>query len=562
MKKALSIFLLAVCMTASAFADDENRKAMINIITYDDAGGILHSGYGFYLDDQGTALAPYALFENAAKADVIDVKGTKTSVLRILGASSTGDLVKFTTSGKKTAFLQTAAQPSEAGERLLLYYYTNNKKDAPLSGVVEKAEPFNSYVYYSVSFPNEEKYTGCPLVNEAGHVVAIVQKNVEKDAATACAVDARMAGELKISSMSFANSDLRAIGIPKALPATEQEALTYLYMMDQRDSLVALTAYNDFIESYPANADGYVGRANFYAAHDRYDLCDQDFQMAFKQTASADEVHYSLSKAIYQQALAHPQTVYKDWTFGRAAAEAAAAFSEKANPLYLVQEGHSLFAEKKYAEAAAAYEKSCQMYDTLSAGSQAAAPENYFFAARALELAGGDSLRVLALLDSAVARCPKPYTANSAQYLLERAQRRFNAGMFRQAVFDYNDYEKAIGASRLNDKFYYLREQAELNGRMYQQALDDIRSAASINPGEVYYKIEEALVLLQAGVYDEAAVVAQETLRSLPENPDCYKILGIAYGELGKRTQAVEALTKARELGDESADEYLRKYAE
>lgn len=548
-------------MTASAFADDESRKAVVNIITYDRTGHILHSGYGFYIDEQGTALAPYALFEDAAKADVIDAKGNKTSVLRILGASSTDDLVKFTTSGKKTVCLQPAAQPSGVGAPLLLYYYTHSKKDAPLSGVVNAAEPFKSYLYYSVSFPNEDKYVGCPLVNEAGHVVAVVQKNVEKDAATACAVDARLAGDLKISSMSFANSDLRAIGIPKALPTTEEEAQTYLYMMDQRDSLVAQTAYDDFIAAYPGNAEGYVGRANFHAAHNRYDLCEQDFQTAFKQAASPDEVHYALSKTIYQQAQAHPQSIYKDWTFGRAAQEAAAAFSQNANPLYLVQQGHSLFADKKYAEAATAYEKSCQMYDTQGTGDQTAAPENYFFAARALELAGGDSLRVLALLDSAVARCPKPYTANTAQYLLERAQRRFRAGLFRPAVFDYNDYEKAIGASRLNDKFYYLRAQAELNGRMYQQALDDIRSAASINPGEVFYKIEEALILLQAGVYEEAVSVAQETLRRLPENPDCYKIMGIAYGELGKQAQAVEALAKARELGDETADEYLKKYA-
>lgn len=548
-------------MAANAFADDESRKAMVNIITYDNAGNILHSGYGFYIDEKGTALAPYTLFENASKADVIDVKGTKTSVLRILGASSTSDLVKFTTTGKKTTFLPLASQPSAAGNPLTLYYYTNNKKDAPLSGTVESAEPFGTYVYYSVSFPNEEKYVGCPLVNEAGHAVAVVQQNVEKNATTACAVDARIANDLKVSSMSFANSDLRAIAIPKALPETEQEALTYLYMMDQRDSLVALTAYNDFVEAYPANAEGYVSRANFHAAHNRYDLCDQDYQEAFKRTASADEIHYALSKTIYQQAQAHPQAIYKDWTFGRAATEAAAAFGQRPNPLYLVQEGHSLFAEKKYAEAAVAYERSCQMFDTLSAGEQAAAPENYFFAARSLELAGGDSLRVLALIDSAVARCAKPYTAASAQYLLERAQRRFNAGQFRQAVFDYDEYEKAIGSAKLNDKFYYLREQAELNGRMYQQALDDIRSAANLNPGEVFYKIEEALILLQAGVYEEAVSVAQETLRILPENPDCYKIMGIAYGELGKREQAVEALTKARELGDETADAYLQKYA-
>jgi len=559
MKKALSLILLAVCMAASAFADDEPRKAVVNIVTYGADGGLLHSGYGFYLADDGTAVAPYSLFENAVRAEVIDAKGKKSAVLRILGAGSMFDLVKFRTSGKVLSTLSVATQPAEAATPLALYYYTDNKKAAPLSGTVLTVSPLGQYGYYTVSTPNEDKYVGCPLVNAAGHVAAIVQKNVEKDAATACAIDARVIDELRITGMSFASSDLRAIRIPKALPADEQEALSYLYMMDQGDSLVAQAAYDDFTEAYPDNADGYVARANFYAAHRRYDLSEQDYETAFKRAAARDEVHYALSKTLYEYAATRPQTVYKDWTFDRAAREAAEAFRLKAHPLYAQQEGHCLFAEKKYAEASQRYGVACAMFDTLVAGEKAS-PESYFFAARSLELAGGDSLRVLALLDSAVARCPRPYTAAAAQYLLERAQRRIRAGLFRPAVFDYNEYEKAVGASKLNDKFYYLREQAELQARMYQQALDDIRTASTLSPGDAFYKIEEALILLQVGVFDEALSAARKALQLLPESPDCYKIMGIAYGELGDKAKAVECLTKARSLGDETVDTYLQKY--
>lgn len=559
MKKAISVFLLAVCTTASVFADDEARKAMVNIVTYDADGGILHSGYGFYLSEDGTAVAPYSLFENACRADVIDVKGKKTTVLRVLGASSMFDLVKFSTSGKAPACLGVSTRPAEASEPLRLYYYTDNKKAAPLSGTIRTVSPFGSYEYYAVSTPNEDKYVGCPFVDAAGQVVAIAQKNVETGAATACAIDARVVGELHVTALSFANSDLRAIRMPKALPTGEQEALTYLYMMEQEDSVLMQAAYDDFTAAYPDNADGYVARADFYAAHQRYDLCERDFESAFKCPSAQDEVHYALSKTIYRHVASRSRLAYKDWTFERAAAEAAEAFQIKANPLYVQQEGNCLFADGRYAEATVKYQMACQLFDTLDAGDKAA-PESYFFAARSLELSGGDSLRVLALLDSAVARCPRPYTAASAQYLLERAQRRIRAGLFRPAVFDYNEYEKAVGASKLNDKFYYLREQAELQARMYQQALDDIRTAESLNPGDAFYRMEEALVLLQAGVYDEALAVARKTLELLPESPDCYKIMGIAHGELGQKAQAVECLTKARELGDETADAYLRKY--
>ncbi|MBQ5881061.1 MAG: serine protease, partial [Bacteroidaceae bacterium] len=119
---------------------------------------------------------------------------------------------------------------------------------------------------------------------------------------------------------------------------------------------------------------------------------------------------------------------------------------------------------------------------------------------------------------------------------------------------------RAIGADKMGDRFFYLRELAELEARMYQQALDDIRSAITLNPSEMLYRIEEALILLRAGLFDEAIKAAQNTLTLLPENPDCYKIIGIAHGELGHKAQAVQALSKAIELGDETAQPFLQKY--
>ncbi len=41
---------------------------------------------------------------------------------------------------------------------------------------------------------------------------------------------------------------------------------------------------------------------------------------------------------------------------------------------------------------------------------------------------------------------------------------------------------------------------------------------------------------------------------------DIYKIKGIAHGELKQKQQAVACLTKAKELGDDTADSYIQKY--
>lgn len=557
--KRLSIILLLTLTLLPLRAADEARSAIINIITYDAVGSILGNGYGFYITEDGTAVAPYALFKGAHRADVIDCKGKKSQVYRILGANSTLDIVKFNTTAKKPQCLPLATAAANTGDALNLVFYTNEKKAQPLSTSISSSAPYEGYSYYTITAPNEEKYFGCPLIDTEGRAVAIVQKNVGRDATTAYALDARAANELTISSLSFAVSDLKDIRMPKALPNNESDALTFLYMMNTADSALAMTAYADFIAAYPDNADGYINRGNFHATHGHYDLCEADYEKALACPNAEAETRYALSKTIYAHAVAHPGNTYNDWTLERAESEAARAFALQANPLYALQQGNCLFARREYAQAAQRYEQVCQMYDTLSGGG-GASPENYFFAARSLELAGGDSLRVIALLDSAVARCAKPYTPATAQFLIERAQRLAAAGEFRRAVFDYNDYERAIGADKMGDRFFYLREQAELEAHMFQQALDDIRSAIALNPAEALYRIEEALILLRAGLFDEAIKAAQNTLTLLPENPDCYKIMGIAHGELGHKAQAAEALNKAIELGDETAQPFLQKY--
>lgn len=557
--KRLSIILLLTLMFFPLRAADDARHAVINIITYKADGSILGSGYGFYIAEDGTAVAPYALFNGAHRADVIDSKGKKSQVHRILGASSTLDIVKFNTTAKKLQCLTPDTVMAKTGNALSLVFYTNDKKAQPVAATVTKVDTYADYGYYTISAPNEDRYQGCPLINAEGKVVAIVQKNVSRDATTACALDIRSARELKISSLSFAVSDLKSIRMPKALPKNESDALTFLYMMNTADSALAETAYADFISAFPDNADGYVNRANFHAAYGRYDLCEADYEKALQCGTSQAETHYSLSKTVYTHAVAKPGGFRENWTLERAEAEAARAFELQPHPLYAMQRGNCFFALRQYDKAAEHFEQACHMFDTLSQGG-GASPENYFYAARSLELAGGDSLRVLALLDSAVARCAKPYTPASARFLLERAQRLVALGEYRKAVFDYNDYERAIGADKMGDRFFYLREQAELQARMYQQALDDIRSAITLNSSEMLYRIEEALILLRAGLYDEAIKAAQNTLTLLPENPDCYKIIGIAHGELGHKAKAVEALNKAIELGDETAQPFLQKY--
>ncbi len=552
----------SMAMSASGSLKDA-YKAVFNVITYSEDGTIINSGYGCFIAEDGTGVAAFGLFKDAVRADVIDFKGKKMSVTRISGASSAYDLIKFRVDTEKNPeYIPLSLDSVRKGTVLSLVNYTANKKNALHETSITETDDFQQYKYYLLSAGNEEKNWGCPLIDAEGRLVAIVQKNVKKDAMQACAIDARFVGMLAVTATGAINADLRAVRIPKILPEDAQDARTYIFMLGNTDSLQVLTAHNDFISRFPEEAEGYVNRAFFYADHHLEELAGQDMAKAQevsegeKSVMKADGVCYSYSKLMYNAVMGGNS--FSRWTLEQAGEEARKAFEKNQSPLYLMQEGHCLFAGKKYQEAYKRYLAAAVSTSERTSG--VFAVEGYYAAARSLSLAGGDSLKVLALMDSVIVKLEKPYTRESSLYFQERARLRMKAGQYRAAVLDYNEYEKIIGPKNLTDRFYFLREQAELQSHMYQQALDDIRSAMRIRPDNVYYQIEEALILLQVGHYEEAIAASERILKNLPENPDCYKIMGIAFGELKQKDKAVSFLTKALELGDDSVEVFLKKY--
>ena len=96
---------------------------------------------------------------------------------------------------------------------------------------------------------------------------------------------------------------------------------------------------------------------------------------------------------------------------------------------------------------------------------------------------------------------------------------------------------------------------------MYQQALDDLHTAISFSKEPLPYKIDEAALLLNVGEFERAIAAAEDVLKQLPENPDCYKIIGVAQGELGKKAAALKNLNKAKQLGDDTVDTFIAKYS-
>lgn len=574
MKKILLLLLTALTgLAAAAQKTGDVNKAVVNVIAYDAEGNILSNTNGFLYspaNSEGNVVAAFHALKGARRAEIIDWKGQRADVLRIYGASSEYDLVKMTTAAnmKKGLSLWSDQATATVGETLSVAYYTTDKKALPETTAVTAADSYNGHYYYELSLPNEQKYFGCPLVNAAGQVVAVVQQNVQQDATTACAIDVNFVNDFTVNVMSAINNDLNAIGIAKTLPAADDDIRSFLYLLlhSPQDATIVETMTGDYLSRPDADPRVYAERATYYVSLGDYAKADADLQqgLARARQATGDNAALYLAEILHTQSLLmHAKALATDaaadpwpsWTLATALESSKQACTTLPQPAYQLQRGQVLFSQERYADA----------YADFSAvnATDIASHQTFYYAATALQQMGGEETAVIALLDSAVSRLATPYTAEAAPYLLERAQHLVAAGQHRKATADYNAYEKIIGPSNLNAYFYYLRMQSEVGSRMYQQALDDAQTAivrAADDDERCSYLIEQALLQAKVGMLDECLATCQTCLLLRPDNADAYKISGIAYGEKKQKSRAVECLKKAAELGAENTEPLLQKY--
>lgn len=557
---AMSLCLLAQWTMAQAPKWVEKAKhAVFSVVTYDKNDQILNTGNGFFVTEDGVALSDYTLFKGAQRAVIIDNEGRQMPVLNIMGADDMYDVVKFRVGiEKKVTALPIATRQPAAGTLVYLLPYSTQKGRTCTTGHLKSADKVEgNYLYYTLELPLKDKMISCPLTDAEGAVFGLAQKSSGQDTATICyAVDARYAMDQKISALSYNDETLTNIGIKKALPDTEEQALIFLYMAStQLTPEKYMEVLNDYIEQYPNSTDGYIRRATqlLSTSQDEATLKQvaADMDQALKVASLEEAVRFDRAKLIYNYMLTNPATPHEDWSFDKALEEIQQAIDLQALPVYVQLKGDILFAKQDYPDALAAYEQVNH--------SDMASPTSYFSAAQTKEMMKAPATEVLALMDSCIALCPQPYTNTTGPYLLARAQALLNANQARKAMLDYDAYYKAMNGN-VNAAFYYYREQAAMQARQYQRALDDLAKAIELDPDELLYRAELAVVNIRVGRSEEAIRILQEALKIEPEYAEAYRLMGQAYIQLQKKDEACESFTKAKELGDPNVDALIKKH--
>ena len=588
MKRLINIIvaMLFCCMVVAQPSSWAKKavKSLFTIKTFDANGALLGSGNGFFIGENGEAVSNCTPFIGAAKAIVIDAGGKQYDVDRIVGANEIYDVAQFHVNIKRSLPLSVATTADVESVVFILPYAQKIAK--PIESKVTKIEKVGAdYSYYTITLNAldngavSEKgngsvlngagskkenglaavnavgspvlnAVGSPVLNAAGEVVGMLQAAM--DGERQYAVSVKMATDFKPSPLAINDPTLRQIKIKKALPDDVEEALVALYLgTSNLDSLAVNTLIDDFITKFPTSIDGYAYRADRAFRALDFKAADDDLLAAIKMGEKKEYAHYNYAKMMFDKLVYLPEKPFDAWTLDKAKAEIDQAIAIADEPGFGKLNAQILFAQNKYDESAKVYQSLVDRGDALA--------ENYYGMARCKAMLK-DTTACLAMLDSAVATFSRPYLKEAGFYILERGKMLMDMGKYRLAVNDLNDYEQLM-ITHVNDNFYYLRSQAEVSGRLFKQALDDLDKALSLSPGNTLYLSEKASLQLRVGLTDDAMATAKECIKVNPDLSDGYLFLGVAQCVKGMKDEGLKNLEKAKTMGEPQAQAFIEKYS-
>ena len=552
--KKISMICCLLFVALSAFAQPgwvkNASRSVFTLKTFAADGSLIASSNGFFTGTSGEAVSNFTPFKGAARAVVIDFQGKEFQVAGIMGANDMYDVVKFRVNTNRTQPLALSSSVAPVGS--LAYLLPYHEVKAVKSGPVRKAETFlGDYPYYTVALSMGENQVSCPLLDASGQVIGMMQQPAVVGDSLSYAVSARFVDSLKINGLNYYDETFKLTQVKKLLPTDIKEANLVLYFAgSQSDSAEYVSLIQEFVQQFPSVPDGYIYRAQQETVAGDFAAAERDMEQALKLANPKDDAHFNYARIIYNKEIYQSAQPYAGWNLDKALQQIQAAISINPVSTYRQLEGDILFAKQQYDEA---YE----IYNSLLSTNLRSA-ELFFASARCKEMQK-DTTAMLALMDSTINMFSRPYLKEAAPYLWARSEARRNAGRYRDAINDLNDYE-ALMTATVNDNFYYIRHQVEIQGRLYQQALNDINRAIQMNPSETLYYAEKASLEIRVGLYDQAIATAKECIALDAGNSDGYLFLGLGQCLKGQKAEGIKNLQKAKELGDTQADALIEKY--
>ena len=566
--KRMLILLPLMCLTAvwgnaqPKFASKAG-KALFTLNAYDQQGHLLRQGTGFYVGAEGEAMVDYRVLKGAHKAVAMDADGKKAEVECVLGADDAYSVVRIRVQTKGNASLIPANSilPMKS-EIYVLNLGTGKAPRYAQALVADTAMIQGKYAYYGLDTKVDETWVGAPVFDKAGVLVGMLHSQI---GGRSYVLDVRYGKQLEIKPIQNGSEALALdnIHLPKALPATQEEALVYMYLKARTASNEEyMDMVNRYIQTYPKSAEGYLRRAAPLIDLKRFDEADSDMQQYLTLVEDKANGHYNVASLIFDKLRLQPEPAYEKWNADlvqqhleqaqtQLASHSADEHRQADERKCQVLKAQVLMFQKRYDEAIGLYESLNQ--------AEGGVP-SYLYAISLAREGRGDSVAALIEpIDSAISMMGEPLPREASSYVIRRGHLKANAGKYREAVLDYNQYAYLLNGN-VNATFYYERSQVEVNGRMYQQALTDIDKAIELSPREALYQVDKAALTIRVNMLDECIDACRRAIALDSSIVDSYRILGYALLQKGDKEGARLQLQKAIDMGDQGAQTLMDTY--
>ena len=188
---------------AVAFAQSPQvRKAaqsVFTLTTFNADSSIHTTTHGVFCGNNGEAIAMWHPFTGASRAVIIDARGKQYDVDAMLGASDIYDICRFRVKDVQNAPSLQLATTDAAVQTVYAVGYDLKKADIRKLSPV-RTEKFmttnNYYVFNDVDV--SASMLGCPIVNESGQLLGIMQR--PEAGGEAFSADARLSETFKLNS--------------------------------------------------------------------------------------------------------------------------------------------------------------------------------------------------------------------------------------------------------------------------------------------------------------------------------------------------------------------------
>ena len=565
MKKFYVFVCCVCCMSLSAQRDmpgwvERARQAVFTIETYD-VNGNVRRGNGFFIQATGEAVSDYTLFNGAVRAVVTGSDGRTMQVNHITGADDLYDVIRFKVSVPRSVpFLPVAQEMPVTGAEA---YLLPASEPVQMGAIEEMTTIKDSHSYYKVDIPLTSSQVSLPLLTSSGEVFAITQADASGRNRT-YGVSVPYIQEIHITSIDLLGKTYTSIGLRKTWSEdVEQAQLALFFYASQQDAPTYLETLNDFIETFPNLADGYLSRASHCVYYRRILAESQAEQMQMLAMAAEDlnkylhynpqedEGLYNQAKLIYEALLLDHQTMeLQDWNIQLASEKLQRAIAINDLVVYRQLEADIAFFQGDFEQAYKSY--------MIVNQTPLASALSFFLAAQTREqLPDVNPDELIALMDSAVAKSML-FPSEAAPYLQESIDLKMKFGRFEAAVKDYDALYRAL-AGKVTDVFYYYREQAKFRAGDLDGALNDMMIAIALDPQNEVYYAEEASIYLRMQEPERALESVEKSLALDAEFAASHRLKGICLLRLEKKEEACQAFLKAKELGDSVVDRLIEE---